>query len=414
MKTKVIAMLQRTPASWVAFAALFFLLSCTTRTSLAQTWTLDNAYSAWTGYNNTFLASDESQFYKADTGTNYPGFWEEAEEIAVAEDAYYWSVNNYPTHDHSAYVTEINDLCAGFVSHNGSDWSADRFNDDLNWATIAFARAYQITGNSTWLTDAENNFDTVWTRAQADSNNAGGLIQSQEPNPVGTWSPNEDAPVNFTFVIAGYLIHNNGGASKYKTEADTVYAWAMANLYTTTANNGGPCKNNPSLTCGKIRDSNNTGPFTNYPSFPGTGIGPSDYAYNYGIALEAITREADTTTPQYVANYLMYNMNNSNLPYAGTIDGYNVLPNYGQGGGNNAGYNGIALRGTGFAYSRGVLNATTLLWAQENIQAAWNKKNTNNVMYNNWATSASNTPNSGVYSWDCSSALAGFLDFPAP
>jgi hypothetical protein len=403
MKAKAIVTLRRSPSAWVAFTTLLFLLACTERTAPAQTWTLDNAYSTWTGYNSTFLASDESTFYKADSGSANPGFWELAEEIAVAEDAYYWSVTNYPTHDHSAYVTEINDLCAGFVSHNGS-----------NWATIAFARAYQITGNSTWLTDAETNYNTVWSRAQADSNNAGGLIQDQPPSPIGTWTPNEDSPVNFTFVIAGYLIHNNGGSSTYKTEADTVYTWAMANLYTTTANTGGPCTGHTSLTCGKIRDSNNTGPFTNYPTFSGTGVGPTDYAYNYGIALEAITREADTTTPQLVANYLMYNLNNSSLPYAGTIDGYNVLPNYGQGGNNNGGYNGIALRGTGFAYSRGVLNATTLLWAQENIQAAWNKKNTNNVMENNWATSASNTPNTGVYSWDCSAALAGFMDFPAP
>ena len=404
----------RASVAWIMVTALLFTLT-TACSSAAQTWTLDNAYSAWTAYNSTFLASNESTFYQANTGSANPGFWERAEEIEVAEDAYYWSVNNYPTHDHSAYVTEINDLCTGFTASSsyGSDWSSDRFNDDLNWAIIAFARAYQITGNTTWLTDAENNFNTVWTRAQADSNNAGGLIQSNPPTPIGTWTPNEDAPVNFTFVIAGYLIHDNGGAASYKTKADTVYAWAMANLYTTTANNGGPCTGNTSLTCGKIRDSNNTGPFTNYPTFAGTGIGPTDYTYNYGIALEAITREADTTTPQLVANYLMYNMNNASHPYVDTYEGYNILPYWGNAGTNDAGYNGIGLRGVGFAYSRGVLNATTLLWAQENVQAAWNTANSNNVIENNWTTGTT-TPSTPLYSWDCSAALAGLLDIPAP
>ncbi len=117
----------------------------------------------------------------------------------------------------------------------------------------------------------------------------------------------------------------------------------------------------------------------------------------------------------------MYNSNNPNYPYAGTytFNGvtYNVLPNYGQGGYNDDGYNGIALRGIGIGYSRGALNVTTLAWAQANLQAAWELRNSSDVMWNDWDNQVSPlpiTPNSGLYSWDCSPAVAGMLDIPPP
>jgi hypothetical protein len=409
MKTKII---EKQYNAWFALKILLFVLAATY--SASAQYTLDNTYSDWTGYNSYFLFSDNNathpgKFFAQHRGSTTPtisGFWEEAEEIELAVDAYYWSVNNYPTHDHSAYVNEINSLCTGFENHNGNDWSANAFNDDLDWAIIAFTRAYQVTGTAAQLADAETNFTTVWTRAQAGN---GGLLQSQ---PHGTgWTPNLDSPVNFGFVIAGYLLYNNTSTTSYKTHADTVYNWAMANLYTTTVD-GGVCTGHASLTCSKIYDSNNTGPFPNYPTYAGTGIGASDFTYNYGIAIQATTREGDSAKAQNIANWLMYNSNNPNYPYVGTYNGYEILPNYGQNGVNDAGYNGIALRGVGFGYSRGALNATTLAWAQANVSAAWNNRNSDNVIWNDWKPG--DTTTGTEYSWDCSAALAGMLDIPPP
>ncbi len=448
MKLHLIAIPGWARGAWLKFAVSLVVLAVAVCAAHSQTptWSGSDSYQAWVGYNGDFYAAGANggQIFTEESvnvgGSSWSSFWEEAEEIEVAEDAYYYSYNNYPTHDHSAYVNEISALCNGFIDNmpakwigpsGGYDWSADRFNDDLDWAVIAFTRAYQITGNTTFLAAAKENFNTVWNRAQADVNVVGGvtevgLAQAQPPagvtpsNNPNNWSPNLDSPVNFTFVIAGYLLTDNTGDSTYENEANEVYAWAIANLYTTSANNGGPCSGNSSLTCGKIRDANNseynTGVFAGYPT---TGIGPTDFAYNYGTAIQSAVRYGDNTTAQYVANYLMYNMNNSTYPYVQPPysyggNSYNILPNWSGSANNNdsndAGYNGIALRGIAFGVTRNALNATTEAWAQANLQAAWNQRNSSNVIWANWGS-----PTTGdQYSWGDSAALAGMLDIPAP
>lgn len=422
--------------------SLIVFLAVSTCSAVAQTpsWTENNAYQAWTAFKDYFYTSGANggdiiadEQIGDESPNRWSVFWQEAEDIEVAEDAFYWTEKNGG--DTSKYVTYINNLCNGFIDNmfpttnigpGGSlDWSGDDFNDDLMWASIAFARAYQITHEAEWLTAAENQFNTVWNRGQAGN---GGLIQSQKHTlrNGGTWSPNLDAAVNFTFVIAGYLIYDNTGDTTYKDRADQVYAWASANLF--GASDAGPtCKGQTGLTCVKIFDANNTGPFPNYMSYPGTGIGRSDYAYNYGTAIQAAVREAvagnnaaaNEAASQNIANYLMFNMDNANFPYAGTFGVYNILPNYGQDGTNNAGYNGIALRGIGLGLNRKdattnqpILNATTLAWAQSNLQAAWNIRNSDNVMWNDWVDTI---PGAYTYhSWDCSAAVAGMLDIVSP
>lgn len=403
----------------VTIVVLMFIVSAP---AFAQKiWTENSAYRAWIGYKGDFYtagAKGGTIFSSTQGGSTITGFWENAEEIQLVEDAYEWArktgrANLYP------YKKMINRLCLGFadniptrfIGRRGKyDWSGDKFNDDLNWAVIAFTRAYQITGNPEWLSVAKENFDTVWRRAQnpnGKGDGLSGLIQSQ---PHGKkWTPNLDAPANFGFVIAGYRLYESTGSAKYKKEADNVYQWAMANLYRVNVNDGagpGVCVGHAMLTCAKIYD--------------GTR-GHSDYTYNYGIAIEAATLEGDYTKAQFIANWLMYNSNNPNYSYAGTYTmhgvAYNILPNYKQGGRNDAGYNGIALRGVGFALSHGALNAATRAWADANLQAAWELKNLRSVMWNDWdnqVTPLPITPGDGLYSWDCSSALAGMFDIPAP
>ncbi|HUY81468.1 MAG TPA: hypothetical protein VMU92_07075, partial [Acidobacteriaceae bacterium] len=57
-----------------------------------------------------------------------------------------------------------------------------------------------------------------------------------------------------------------------------------------------------------------------------------------------------------------------------------------------------------------------LAWAQANVAAAWRIRNSEDVMWNNWTPDdpSAVTPSSGLYSWDCSPALAGMFDIPAP
>jgi hypothetical protein len=410
--------------SWYHMASIFVLALTATGHVGAQrpTWSGRDALSAWAGYNSDFYtpgANGGAIFTDLSIkagGAHWSSFWEEAEEIEVAEDAYDFLVKHYPRHDRSAYVKEIDALCNGFVENMPAkwkgpgdryDWSANRFNDDFAWVAIAFARAYQITGNANWLAAAEECFNAIWNRAQPNGRTDGsnGLQQTQ---PRGeTWTQNLDSPVNFTFVIAGYRLHDSttGQVSEtYKSRADAIYAWAKANLY---VYNFKPCNDHPGLVCSKIYDSNN--------SSVGGKIGSFDYTYNYGIAIQAATLENDVTMASTAANWLMYNSNNPNYPYVGTYDGYNILPNYSAHGAlnssNNSGYNGIALRGIGFGISHSSLTGADVLpWAQANLQSAWNHRSADNVTWDSWVS-----PTSGdAYSWGDSGSLAGMLDIPAP
>src|ERR1039457_2545353 len=100
-----------------------------TSLAAAPAFTTNDAVTIFTAYNNAFLVSGY-----------YPGWWTGAEEIEMAEDAY----DNSPT---AARQTIVSNACNGFISANGSSWTYNDYNEDMSWAVIAFARAYQITGS---------------------------------------------------------------------------------------------------------------------------------------------------------------------------------------------------------------------------------------------------------------------------
>src|SRR5579862_6282939 len=206
---RVASILHRPLTSTLLVTAALACLACTRLSTTASaadtnlTWTGSDANLMWAGYTNDFytLAASGHHIFGVTAGSStITGFWEEAEEIEMAEDGYYWATRpNNSLGNGSEIANMINDLCAGFVAHNGSVWSADQYDDDLDWATIAFARAYQITGNSNWLINAETNFNYVWINGQVNGVTDGswGLTQIRGDKRMY-------ANVNFTFVIAGY------------------------------------------------------------------------------------------------------------------------------------------------------------------------------------------------------------------
>ncbi len=384
--------------------ARFSTTACAADTNL--TWTASNVSLMWAGYTNDFLTiapSGHHIFGGTKGSTTITGFWEEAEEIEMAEDGYYWAIRPNNSFGNATLIANtIDDLCAGFVAHNGSVWSADQYDDDLDWAIMAFARAYQITGNSTWLTDAETNFNYVWINGQVNgqTNGSWGLTQIRGQQRMY-------ANVNFTFVIAGYLLYNITGDSSYKSKADAIFNWSKTNLY---VYNHEPAKNGSTNICSMIYNYNN--------SQFGKALQNRDVMYNYGIAIQAAYFEHDTNMAQTVANWMIYNVDadpaGDGPPYAGTFDGYNVLPDYGAGAGtnngaNDCGYNGIGMRGFGVALRNGILtNPDALPFAQANVQSAWNHRGSDNVEWCGWTTSPSGTK----YSWGDSSAMAAMFDIP--
>src|ERR1039458_5901832 len=121
--------------NWLACSVI--MLAC----GAASAFTTSDAGTIFNSYNNAFLVSGY-----------YPGWWTGIEEIEMAEDAY----------DNSllpARQTIVSNACNGFISNNGSSWTYNKFNDDMSWAVIAFARAYQITGSTTFRNIAKSNWD---------------------------------------------------------------------------------------------------------------------------------------------------------------------------------------------------------------------------------------------------------------
>jgi predicted alpha-1,6-mannanase (GH76 family) len=352
---------------------LFLLLFAFLRPLSAQ-WTSANAQSAFSDYNNAFYfnPSGNNYDYRSSQGsTSTSGFWVGAEEIELAIDAY----SQNPT---AANQTIINQLCNGFTAEYSADWSADSYDDDLMWATIAFVRAAQATGNSTWLADAESNFAVVWSRGY-DTTFGGGIWWNSAVE--NTSSGYKNSAANWTFVIAGNLLYQATGNSTYQSEAATIFSWASTNLYAAST--------------GEIYDGIN-----------GSGVQTGQYSYNYGVAIGADAFESHTADAANVANYLMNNLS------GGTVGGYNILPNYGQGGTDGGGFNGITLRWVGYAWAHGALtNPAILAWAQTNVGLAWSVRNASGLSWNDWFAF---TPSGGLYSWDCSDTLAGMLDIPPP
>jgi hypothetical protein len=386
------------------------VLACTrwpaTAGAQSLTWNESDINEMWNGYVSDFYNKDGAGYYVFNPQAGeaaITGFWEEAEEIEMAEDGYDWATRENNSFANSADIAgKINAICIGFTNHNGVLWSADTYDDDKNWAEIAFARACQITGNNNWLSVATNNFNYVWKYGQVNGKTDGSWGLTQITNTERMY-----ANVNFTFVIAGYLLYDLTGNSTYKSEADAIYAWAKANLY---VYNHLPAQNGSSNVCSMIYNYNNT-------EFGGS-IQNRDCMYNYGIAIRAAYYENDITLARTVANWMIYNVdadtNGDGVPYAGTYDGYNVLPDYGAGGNNgdnDCGYDGIGLRGFGVALLAGLLtNPDALPFAQANLQSAWNNRGPDNVEWCGWTTSPSGTK----YSWGDSAALAGLFDIPAP
>ena len=382
MKPNVIKTLYHAPGVRYALAALLFVLGAT---CTARAWTTNDTYQCWTGFDNNFYVTytqsghTDAYFSQNQNGTTRNRFWQSAELIEMAVDADYYAANYYVNPDMSKYVNEVNALCHGFEDYNGADWSADPFNDDLNWATIAFVRAYQVTRNTQWLNDAKLNWTNVWNRARM-GNPPDALHYGLRQQMVGT---NVDSPVNYTFVIAGYLLYNNTGDPAYKSHADSVWQFSaipQGHLYDSSS--------------GKVPDS---------------VTGATDYSYNYGIAIHAAVLEGDMTTCQNMAQHLAFNFGGSSYKTNGLWEGYDVLPNYGFDG-NNGGYNGICLRGVGYALSRGYLTTSQAAWAMANVDAAFYHRNTSTqLMWDDWQN---HTPATGNLSWDCSSALSGMLNIP--
>jgi predicted alpha-1,6-mannanase (GH76 family) len=139
--------------------------------SPANAATLPSPDTVFQDWNNAFLVQNGSGSYGSDgtAGTYYTdqlksigdqraGTWIAGLDIAVAEDDY------QRTHS-AADWTLVNNLVTTFLADDGTTWTSwDGWNDDIGWMTNATLRGYQITGNSSWLNVAETQWNDAYNR----------------------------------------------------------------------------------------------------------------------------------------------------------------------------------------------------------------------------------------------------------
>lgn len=402
MKTRILELSCCARGAWCVFATTLMLL-CGSHLASAQ-WTTNDAKRMWTGYNNAFYNLDpndhtKAYYYHQEGGTSEEGFWTFAEEIEMAEDAAWWDRTNDPgnvTTDNNRVIALTN----GFRSQHGDNWSSDQYNDDLSVAVLAFVRCWEITGSAQCLSDAESNFNTVYSRGY-DTDLGGGLWWNADKpsNPTNHCSKQptdciKGSSANWTFVIAGYLLYQASGDSSYKTKADTIYSWAISHLYDSS-----------------------TGLVNNDEDYLGN-INSGLVTYNFGLAIGAAAEEDNSTATNNMANYVINHAITGNS--GATVNGYNILPNYGQANNGFGAFNGMMFRWMSIANRKsGYIPSSYVPWAQQNLDLGWADRNPYALSWDDWvpdppAGTSPITPSSGLLSIDCTPLIVGFMDIPPP
>ncbi len=316
--------------------------------------TLTNAYN--TAF---FTLSGSNGSYKNDTTGGSMGFWTGAEEIEMLVDAYERS-------NSSSYKTMITQLINGFTAANGTNWSGNKFNDDILWMCIACARGYQATGNTTFKSLAKSNFDIVYSRGY-DTTLGGGVWWTTDKT-------SKNACDNGPAIIAACYIYTMYNDSTYLTKAQNIYSWERSTLFNTTT--------------GNVRDHINADGTIDYTGLSyneGTFIGAANYLYNI------------TSTAQYLsdgqlaASYTQTNMCDAN----GSLPQYSTT-------GDLSGFNGIFVRWMGKFAKEQHLWDTYYNWMYANATNAFSVRRADNLSWNQWNTA---TASGTLQSWACSDSV---------
>ncbi|MCM2416378.1 glycoside hydrolase family 76 protein [Streptomyces sp. RKAG290] len=182
----------------------------------------DNTDAAFAALNSAFLISNGDQrYYKESLNkAEKDYFWRQALDIQAVQDV----------HD-STPRTETRDLTGRlldtFLQQNQGggglyDWSWNEYNDDLLWAGLAFARGYKITGNRTYLDQAQYAFNRVYDRGW-DGALGGGIWWS-------IYKSDKSALSNSPAVILGCLIYESNGDRGYLDKARAIFDWVWGTL----------------------------------------------------------------------------------------------------------------------------------------------------------------------------------------
>jgi predicted alpha-1,6-mannanase (GH76 family) len=299
-----------------------------------------NPAAVYNGWLQAYLVTSGSQTYFCNSLTDRSNafMWGQAYMITAVEDAY--------EQDHAAARQQlISSLFTTFIATNGNDLSWDTWDDDMEWAEIALIRAYLITGTSTYLSNAEQNWNETYSRGW-DSTYGGGIWENMNKNSKCTLS-------NCPFTIAGCFLYEATGNSTYLTESEAAYAWVRSKLFNTTT--------------GQVNEGINS-----------SGLEASDNVYNSGLMVEAANALYKITG---TSSYL----NDAKLAASHIMNEYPILtqdkPANGDFGADQF------VRGLNRLASQNNLWPTYWQYLANQCASAWTNRRTDyNITWNNWAS----------------------------
>lgn len=190
------------------------------------------ADSSYAAFNSAFLIQQGGlTFYKtALNNSEKDYFWMQALDIQTPQDVY------MRTNDASVKST-ISSLLYAFLVQNTdrnstNTWNWNEFNDDIFWATLAFARGYEYTGNKAFLDQTKYGFDLAYYHSN-DANwgwtdeLGGGIWWSEKKE-------DKNALSNSPGVIAACYLYTFTNDVTYLDKAKEIYAWERKNLFDAT------------------------------------------------------------------------------------------------------------------------------------------------------------------------------------
>jgi predicted alpha-1,6-mannanase (GH76 family) len=300
---------------------------------------------AYESFNKIFYTVTNGKgYYLNNSGdTKADGWWGQAELIEMAIDA-------YDRKKSDAYKTLATDLVYGFVAKQGTDWTGNKFNDDIAWMVIASARAHLDTGNADFLTYAKSNWDKMYARAWETTFAGGGLWWTTD-------NATKNACINGPGAIGAYLLYKATGDKAYLTKATEIYAWERTTLFEPAT---GAINDRIELANGLQRGS------LTYNQ--GTFIGIANYLY----------KETGTVTyfddAKKASDFLKNNLTDTE-----------GLPRENQITGDFANFKAIGFRWLAKFALDNNLGSTYLPWLQYNANRAWaNRRATDNISWNDW------------------------------
>ncbi len=312
------------------------------------------------GYNNAFLVtSGTSARYKTSlSNSNADLRYLQALDIMGEEDAYERTGS-------AAHKVLVNNLCATFLQdypeqNTSQPWSWDGWNDDIGWYSIILARGYQMTGNTNFLTAAEDGFNYAYNRGWDTKWNGGGIWEQQIEYCKNGATIDKETLSNDTVGILGCLLYQSSHDATYLNKAQQIYNWMWHTLYNSST--------------GEVY----TGVYQN-GSLVQDGSVPASAVYNQGTFVD-------------YANYL-YQITGNATYYNDAVRTINYTKNNMTTGGvisdPNLGHNTWAdtfARGLGHFVRDNRQWATYYPWMVQNANAIMSSRRTDyNITWNAWA-----------------------------